>query len=172
MNEVQIRDFLYMSYPRTVAAVALVSGSRAGAEDAVQEALVRAWERSERGEAIEHPNAWVATAALNLARSGRRRLMAERRARHRMVEAHADPDLDPAGASRVDVERALARLPRRQREVVVLRCYLDMDTKNVAATLGIHEGTVKSTLARARAAMGAALGVRDDLEEANDRGEA
>jgi len=47
-----------------------------------------------------------------------------------------------------------------------------MHTKDVAATLGIHVGTVKSTLARARAAMGAALGVRDDLEEANDRGEA
>lgn len=172
VDEVQIREFLYTAYPRMVAAVALVSGSRAGAEDAVQEALVRAWERSERGEGIEHLNAWVATVALNLARSSVRRLMAERRARHRLVAGHADPDLDPTGASSIDVERALARLPRRQREAVVLRYYLDMDTKEVAAALGIHEGTVKSTLARARTAMAATLGVLDDLEEANDRGTA
>jgi RNA polymerase sigma-70 factor (ECF subfamily) len=171
VDEIQVREFLHTAYPRLVAAVTLVSRSRAGAEDGVHEALVRAWERSERGETIEHLNAWVATVALNLARSGLRWLRAERRARGRLVADEAKLDLDPAGASRVDVDRALARLPRRQREVVVLRYYLQLDTKEVAATLGMHEGTVKSTLARARAALAAALGVRDDVEEANDRGE-
>jgi RNA polymerase sigma factor (sigma-70 family) len=69
----------------------------------------------------------------------------------------------------VDVERALSSLPRRQREAVVLRYYLQLDTREVASTLGVEEGTVKSTLFRARAALALALGVEQD-EEANDRG--
>jgi DNA-directed RNA polymerase specialized sigma24 family protein len=64
-----------------VAAVALVTGSRPAAEDAVQEALVRAWERTRKGEAIDSLGAWVATVALNVSRSGVRRKMAERRVR-------------------------------------------------------------------------------------------
>lgn len=152
------------SYPRLVAAVALVSGSRPAAEDAVQEALLRAWERSERGEAIESLPAWVTTVSLNLARSGLRRVLAERRARARLDRA------DPVGLGdedRIDLERALAALPRRQREAVVLRYYLGMDTREVAEALRIHEGTVKSTLFRARSALSRALGV-PETEEAND----
>jgi RNA polymerase sigma-70 factor, ECF subfamily len=168
VDEIAIREFLHTSYPRLVAAVALTSGSRPAAEDAVQEALLRAWERSERGDSIESLNAWVATVALNLARSGLRRVIAERKARSRLQSvAVAGADLiDP---ERVDVERALAKLPRRQREAVVCRYYLAMDTKEIAKVLKVSEGTVKSTLFRARAALAASLGVDEDME-ANDRG--
>lgn len=167
VDEIAIREFLHTRYPRLVAAVALVSGSRPAAEDAVQEALLRAWERSEKGEEIESLNAWVTTVSLNVARSGLRRLIAERRARSRL-EATTLPG-EPAPSYRVDVERALAALPRRQREAVVLRYYLQMDTREVAGVLGINEGTVKSTLFRARAALAGALG-ETDTEEATDRG--
>ena len=51
-----------------MAAVSLACGSRAAAEDAVQEALARAWERSERGEHIESLRAWVMKVAINLVR--------------------------------------------------------------------------------------------------------
>lgn len=168
LDEVAIREFLHTTYPRLVAAVALVSGSRAAAEDAVQEGLLRAWERSEKGEEIEHLNAWVAAVALNLARSGLRRLIAERKARSRVAAYREAPG--PSG-DRVDAERALAKLPRRQREAVVLRYYLQMDTREVAEALHTSEGTVKSTLFRARASLASALGMSDD-EEANDRGTA
>jgi RNA polymerase sigma-70 factor (ECF subfamily) len=165
VDEVAIREFLYTNYPRVVAAVSLASGSRPAAEDAVQEALLRAWERSDRGESIESLDAWVTAVALNLARSGLRRVMAERRARSRLQARPADV----IGPDRVDVERALMRLPRRQREAVVCRYYLGMDTKEIATVLKVSEGTVKSTLFRARAALGALLGVEEN-EEANDRG--
>jgi RNA polymerase sigma-70 factor (ECF subfamily) len=167
VDEIAIREFLHTGYPRLVAAVALVCGSRPAAEDAVQEALLRAWERSEKGEAIESLNAWATTVSLNVARSGLRRLMAERRARSRLA-ATALPGESPT-SDRVDVERALAALPRRQREAVVLRYYLQMDTREVSEILGVHEGTVKSTLFRARTALATALG-ETDTEEANDRG--
>jgi len=167
VDEIAIRDFLHTRYPRLVAAVALVCGSRPAAEDAVQEALLRAWERSEKGEEIESLNAWVTTVSLNVARSGLRRLMAERRARPRLA-ATTFPGGSPT-IDRVDLDRALAALPRRQREVVVLRYYLQMDTREVAEVLGVHEGTVKSTLFRARSSLAGALG-ETDTEEANDRG--
>jgi RNA polymerase sigma-70 factor, ECF subfamily len=166
VDEVAIREFLHTAYPRLVAAIALASGSRPAAEDAVQEALLRAWERSEKGEDIESLSAWVTTVAMNLARSGLRRLRSERRARARL---HGSAASDPVSSDRVDVQRALSTLPRRQREAVVLRYYLQMDTREVATALGINEGTVKSTLFRARAALASALGVPED-EEANDRG--
>jgi RNA polymerase sigma-70 factor (ECF subfamily) len=165
VDEVAIREFLYTAYPRLVAAVALVCGSRPAAEDAVQEALLRAWERSEKGQAIDSLEAWVTTVALNLSRSGRRRLRSERRARAILA---APRDFEP-DVERLDVERALSALPRRQREAVVLRYYLQLDTREVASALGIGEGTVKSTLFRARATLARALGIAED-EEANDRG--
>lgn len=166
VDEVALREFLHTSYPRLVAAVALVCGSRPAAEDAVQEALLRAWERSERGEEFESMNAWVTTVALNHARSGLRRIIVERRARSRLqTPVIASP---PTG-DRIDIERALATLPRRQREAVVLRYYVQLDTREVAAALRVNEGTVKSTLFRARAALAEALGIHD-TEEANDRG--
>ena len=65
VDEVAIREFLHTSYPRLVAAVALTSGSRPAAEDAVQEALLRAWQRSEKGDEIDSLEGWVTTVALN-----------------------------------------------------------------------------------------------------------
>ena len=164
-DEAEIRGFLARDYPRVVNAVALASGSYPAAEDAVQEALVRAWMRSERGERLDSLPAWVAAVALNQTRSGWRRAMAERRARRRIPEsiaASAAPSAD-----HIDVARALEALPRRQREVAVLRYLLEMSTAEVASALGIGEGTVKSSLSRARAHLVDALAVQDD-EVTND----
>ena len=140
-------------------AVALACGSYPAAEDAVQEALVRAWIRSERGERFESLPSWVAAVALNQTRSGWRRAAAERRARRRLVgagEVAAPPSED-----HVEVARALAALPRREREVAVLRYLLGFDTKETASALAIGEGTVKSSLARARAHLAGSLRIRD-----------
>lgn len=169
VDEVALQEFLHTAYPRLVAAVALASGSRPAAEDAVQEALLRAWERSEAGEEIRSLNAWVTAVALNLARSGLRRLRSERRARARLRGASWVEDLAARADSRIDVRRALAALTHRQREAVVLRYYLQLDTQEIATALRINEGTVKSTLFRARAALADALGIHEP-EEANDRG--
>ena len=146
--------------------MALASGSYPAAEDAVQEALVRAWMRSERGERVESLPSWVAAVALNQTRSGWRRAMAERRARRLSSERSGSVASAPT-EEHVDVARALEALPRRQREVAVLRYLLEMSTAEVAAALGIAEGTVKSSLARARAHLAEALAVHD-TEVTND----
>jgi RNA polymerase sigma-70 factor (ECF subfamily) len=62
-----------------------------------------------------------------------------------------------------DVQRAVAALPMRQREVAVLRYFLEYEVSEIAAVLRIPEGTVKSTLHRARRSLAAAL--REDDEE-------
>jgi RNA polymerase sigma factor (sigma-70 family) len=155
VDETAIREFLTGAYPRVVAAVALVERSRATAEDAVAEALARAWERSERGERIDSLPAWVTRVSLNLAKSRLRRARAESRA-HERSDARWLAD-EPDG-ERLDVERAMAQLPRRQRQATVLRYYLGYDVAEIARVLGVSEGTIKTTLHRARHTMATSLG--------------
>ena len=135
------------------------------AEDAVQDAVIAAWERLERGDPIDRLDAWIATVALNRSRSGVRRLGAERCARARLsAAAPSEP-----GPDSVDVRRALAALPRRQREAAVLRYVLDLTTAEVATAMRTSEGTVKSTLAKARAHLADALALREETDDAEPR---
>ncbi len=162
MDETEIRLFLRDGYPRLVGAVALVTGDLPTAEDAVQEAIVRAWERTDRGEHIAALDRWVAAVAMNLSRSGLRHLRVERLARPRIV---APATIDALSDDAMDVRRALAALPRRQREVAVLRFYLDLSTREIADAMRTSEGTVKSQLSKARAHLVAALTPRDGADE-------
>jgi RNA polymerase sigma factor (sigma-70 family) len=149
--------------------MALICGSVAAAEDAVQEALGRAWELTERGRRIDSLPAWVTAVARNLLRDRFRRMLAERRARSRMVGSGSEPyPADPVAVERrADVARALAALPRRQREVAVFHYFLDMDVAETAAVLGIAEGTAKSALHRARRSLSRALADDDSSEVAD-----
>ncbi len=63
-----------------------------------------------------------------------------------------------AGEERRQVMRSLRRLPDRQREVLVLRFYLELSEAEIARQMGIRPGTVRSTTSRALAALGRALG--------------
>lgn len=148
-----------------VAALTFVCDGRANAEDAVQEALARAWERMDHGTHIDSLQAWVTAVALNLSRSRLRRLRTERRRQPEL--AQAEVSLGPSPEDRLDVRKALQTLPRRQREVTVLFYYLDMSIADIAAALGIKEGTVKVWLHRARASLAVALG-DGHMEVAND----
>ena len=163
LDDTTIREFLRDDYPRLVNAVALLTGDVSAAEDAVQEARVRAWIRSDRGDIIAFLPAWVAVTAMNVTRSRWRRVTAERRARALLASATPSDDV---GADRVDVERALAGLPRRQRQIAVLRYFLQLDTREVADALGVSEGTVKNSLSKARTALATSL--RIDEQEEND----
>ena len=127
----------------------------------MQEALARAWELEERGRRIESLEAWVTRVAMNLARSRWRRMRIERRHRERPLDV-PEPTTDA-----IDLRRGLAQLSPRQREVTVLRYYLDLDVAEIASTLGVSDGTVKTQLHRARASLARALG-EHELEEAND----
>jgi RNA polymerase sigma-70 factor (ECF subfamily) len=166
LDESEVRHLIETAYPRLAAALTLVCGSRAAAEDAVQEALARCWEQSVRGRVLESPEAWMTTVALNLARSRLRRARVELRARGGLASA---PPPEPS-ADAVDVRRALAGLPARQREAVVLHYFLDLDVAAVARSMRVAEGTVKTSLHRARRSLGLLLGEADPAPEEVDHG--
>lgn len=164
LTELEVRDFLARDYPRLVNSMAFVCGSVPAAEDAVQEGLARAWERSERGQWIESLPAFVASVARNVLRDRFRRLRVERRARRALAESpRRGPTIDQV-AERTDLARALAGLPDRQREVAAYHYVLDLDIAEIARVLHVPEGTVKSALFRARRSLAAALGIVDDDE--------
>jgi RNA polymerase sigma-70 factor (sigma-E family) len=113
-------------------------------EELVQDAFVRVWRGGPRLVATDRLPAYLRSAVLNGARSHlRRRLVAQR---HPPTPPH--PAADPADGARTgDDERvldALRSLPDRQREVLALRYYLDLSEAEIARTLGISTGSVKT----------------------------
>ena len=147
-------DFYQTSYPRLVGQLTVLTGSLEDAEDAVQEAFARASTRWARLRDYEAPEAWVRRVALNLATSGLRHTRRQLAALTRMRAAA----VEPAPASDwLAIEVGLRRLPLRHRQVLVLFYGADLSVEEVARQLRVPTGTVKSRLARARAALGAYL---------------
>jgi RNA polymerase sigma-70 factor (sigma-E family) len=127
-------------------------GDPSRAEDVVQEAFLRTfagWGRI-RQPALAH--IYLRKAVLNQCRSGLRRRLSETRgnALVTMGERAKESDFESARATRLDITAAVRLLPTRQRETVVLRYFLDLGEVEIAQTLGVNVGTVKSQLAKAR----------------------
>ena len=134
-------------------------GNLATAEDVVQDAferLFRGWPGlRQRASGL----AYVRSSVLNGCRSVHRRAAVARRHAPGLAERPdaGGPDGASAAADRGDLAAALRRLPRRQREVLVLRYYLDLDVAEIADTLRISPGTVRSTISRGLARLTRAL---------------
>lgn len=119
------------------------------AEDVVQDVFAALHRRGDLT-ALDDPKRYLTSAVVNRARSAlRRRRVARafRPAREQPVEAADASSL--RAAERARVLAALGRLPRRQREVVVLRYYADLPVREVAAVLRIAPSAVSSSLSRA-----------------------
>lgn len=125
----------------------LLVGDRQSAEDIVQDVFSRLHGKDPGVLTL----AYVRVCVLNAARSTlRRRGVAARVRLDRPVE-----EVDSAetaallGESRQEMLAALARLARRQREVLVLRYYLDLSDAEIARAVGVKESTVRATASRA-----------------------
>jgi RNA polymerase sigma factor (sigma-70 family) len=115
-------------------------GSREDAEDVAIDALTRAslhWRKVHA-----EPAPWVTTVSANLAIDTWRR-------RKRTPIQQPSPVTDPFDSRRIDLVRALGRLPRRQRDTVVLRYFADLTESETALALGVSTGTVKQHASRA-----------------------
>ena len=108
----------------------------------------------------------MTTVALNLARSRLRRLRAERRAQDRLRPRSVPEPTSEA----TDLRRALVELPTREREAVVLHYYLDLPVAEVAAIQDVSDGTVKTSLHRARRRLAKSLAEHDISTEEADHG--
>ena len=143
-------------YVRLVRLAVLLLGDAGRAEEVVQDSFVAVHRRMRRsaGDAVTTAPAYLRQTVVNRSRSV---------LRHLKVVAQHPPELpaDAPGADddlmhgvrRRQVIDALARLPRRQREVLVLRHYLDLSEKEIAETLRISTGAVKSHASRGAAAL-------------------
>ena len=142
-------------------ALALTGGNVHEAEDLVQASLERIWSRWDRL-GIEEPRAYARTVVAREFATTRRRVRWSReRLRSQTPEVPVN-DFAPTSDEAVFLLHALARLPRRQREVVVLRYLEDMSVADVAAILSCSEGAVKRSahdgLRALRAVVGQPIG--------------
>lgn len=133
----------------TLAVVLALRGVQVGAEDIVQDAFTRAYERWDEVSRMDRPDLWVQGVALNLATSRLRRLASEQRALTRLGGRREQP-------RSVSFEREqhfwelVRRLPVRQARVVALRYAGDLSVREIAEVVGVAEGTVKAQLHTAR----------------------
>lgn len=130
------------------------------AEDAVQEAALKAWRAFAGLRESEKARAWFLKIVLNQCRS----TMRGRWWRSHLVTGSVDAEVGGHEAAvdfRIDLERALRRLNRDQRAVLFLYFQLDLPQEEIAAILGVRVGTIKSRMHRAIASLRAAVGTEE-----------
>lgn len=150
----RVTELFQLHHLELVRLAVLMVGDLATAEDVVQDAfeqLHRRWRSlRKQSSALDYAR----SAVLNGCRSVlRRRLVARRNEPRIAVPDREEGDTAAALEQRTELIGAFRALPRRQREVLALRYYADMSVAEVAQTLHISEGAVRSTASRGLAAL-------------------
>ncbi|GAB1641278.1 SigE family RNA polymerase sigma factor [Krasilnikovia sp. MM14-A1259] len=161
-TEAEFDAFYAATAKRLVATVYAMTGDLAEAEDAVQEAYARAWQRWGRLTQQGDPLPWVRTVATRLAISTWRRTRNRLFAQLRHGPA---PDLPALSEDRVALIAALRELSPDQRRAVVLHHLLDLPVEDVARETDSSSGAVRTRLSRARKLLGAQLANMDTYDE-------
>ncbi len=154
------REFYERMQPRAVGVARRLVGTAGVADDLAAEAFARAYARWREVQRHPNPDAWLLRVVGNLAIDHVRR--ESRRPDHRPDPVRHDPSADHA-TLRVDLADALHRLSGRQQEVVVMRYLIDLTEEDVAVTLGMSTGSVKTHLHRATTKLRADLDGADPL---------
>ena len=158
--DVALEQLYDAHYVRLVRLAVLLLGDTGRAEEVVQDSFVAVYRRLDQLEGADVP-AYLRQTVVNRSRSVLRHLS--------VVSKHPpDVPLDEPGADHDVLRRAqrravidaMARLPRRQREVLALRYYLDLSEREIAETLGISPGAVKSHASRGADALRRSLSPR------------
>jgi RNA polymerase sigma-70 factor (sigma-E family) len=140
--------------PAVLRFAAVLTGDRASAEDVVQEVLIRVHQRWDKIGGLDQPELYIRKMIVNEFISSRRKLP-------RLVPLGRDSEIDDRvtcdyaarHAERDALLGELAKLPRRQRAVLVLRYYEGLSDTAIAAILGCAPGTVRSSASRALATL-------------------
>lgn len=131
----------------------------AAAEDLVQEAFIKLAKSAHRIREPDRAAAYLRSIVMNLARDHNRRGLVS--LRHRPPAVQDPRSAEDYATQREDISEvvtALRHLPRRQRDCVVLRYYLDLHVDEIAATLGLSRNSVKTHLTRGLKNLSADLG--------------
>jgi RNA polymerase sigma-70 factor (sigma-E family) len=152
IDDLDFREFFAAEYGHLRRLGFLLSGDWSQAEELTQEALVRTWWVWPRVRRLDHPAAYTRRVLLNRHRSLLRRALVEAKYATR---THERETYQPVFGEEAELWRAVRDLPRRERDVLVLRFYEDLPEAEVARLLRLPLGTVKSLghrgLARLRA---------------------
>jgi RNA polymerase sigma factor (sigma-70 family) len=132
-------DFYKSNYPKTVRLAYALLNPPDSAEDIVQEAFSRVWERYG---SIENPGGFLRVTVVNLCHDAQRRQIRERRPFVRLPEPH------PISHQTMEVVELLMQLPYRQRATLVLRYWAGFSEAEIADALGCRPGTVKTLAQR------------------------
>ncbi len=145
-DESGFRSFYERLQPRAVSVARRLLGDSALAEDTAAEAFARAYARWDKVRQHPNPDAWLLRVVGNIAvdylrKDSRKPLLG-------VEPVRTDPSGDSA-ALRIDLTDAMQHLSGRQQEVIVLRYLIDLPEEEVAAALGMSNGSVKTHLHRA-----------------------
>jgi RNA polymerase sigma-70 factor, ECF subfamily len=143
-------EFFELEQERLLRLLWMVTGSLQEAEDIVQDAFLRVWERWHKVSVMESPTGHLHHAAMNIFRNR------YRRARLGLRKAiGAEPPVDAFGSveDRISVSSALGRLTPKQRAALVLTDLLGYPADEAGQMLGIRGSTVRSLSSTARAAL-------------------
>jgi len=142
--------FFEQHHERLFRALWLLTRNRQEAEEVMQDAFLRLWERWDRVIGGPDPTGYLYRTAMNVWRSRlRRAAVAARKVVHHIQGDDEIAEVDERDA----VVRALAPLPSRQRAAIVLMDVLDLSSDQAGEVLGIRPVTVRVSAARARAAL-------------------
>lgn len=147
-----LEELLRQHYDRWYALCRRITGDDADAADATQEAMMAVVRGLRSFDGRSRFSTWsyriAVNAALDEIRRRRRRPAPESEVVDRVMRASPDPAV--SSDWRLDIDAALARLPLEFRTAVVLRDLCGLDYAEIASTLGIPVGTVRSRIARGR----------------------
>jgi RNA polymerase sigma-70 factor, ECF subfamily len=160
-----LAQMLEESYPQSVRTAYLILGNRSDAEDAVQEAFLRAWKfrNSLARETSVRP--WLYRVVVNTCNSKLRQDIPRRERNdpdHDLDITPIDVEATDRFAATNDVTRAMKDLPAHLRVVIVLRYYAELSEREIAIAIGRKPGTVKSRLHEARRRLADHPALRDD----------
>ncbi|HUC32935.1 MAG TPA: SigE family RNA polymerase sigma factor [Ilumatobacteraceae bacterium] len=153
---VSFEDFYRTEYPALVAVATALVGSVHSAEDLVQDTMVKSLIRWRSVQRLAKPGGWAHRVLLNACTSWWRRRRTEANYLARM--RRAEPSVAGPSPESMMFWAAVRRLPERHRKVMVLHYAGDHSVEEVASILSVPEGTVRSDLTRARAALANQLG--------------
>ncbi|MEU7587908.1 sigma-70 family RNA polymerase sigma factor [Micromonospora sp. NPDC049230] len=155
MSDADLIAELYAGcFRRLVVQLYAVTGDLCEAQEAVQEAFTRALAAPGRLARLDNPEAWLRRVAVNIARSRHRRRRVLDGLLRRIDQPPTVADRSP---EHLALLAALRELPPGQRHALALHYLVDLPIDEVAATLGVSPGTVKSRLSRGRQALKALL---------------
>jgi RNA polymerase sigma-70 factor (ECF subfamily) len=143
-------EFYETERERLFRALLLVTHDKAEAEDVMQEAFIRVWERWDRVATLDDPVGYLFRTALNLHRSALRRAVTAAR---RSLRPPAEHDPFERVIDRDEALRSLAALTKRQRAAIVVTELLGYTSEEAGAILGIRPGSVRTLTSQARAAL-------------------